>query len=1525
MGHESGHDFTIPEGNGYTETQEQIKAKKTACLDACDATLAADTQLRIERYRAEGHTFPPSPTVTRDVDMGDGRTLDQGAIAATRNKCRSGCMKTHGTAGEIEVYGLFKTAMTNIAPSLEAADKNIRECLEKYLKAQEQLQQLINEFFGQTSDFQFLDGHWNAKAVISDSATVSGRAEWASRQSTERTTIHAVGGLSSAELNSYIAKIVLRGGGTAQFEATSDYTKWIDANIPLGSGVGGDIALVFNNPTRDFTKDPLVKDDAAELSKVQSGTRTMNIQFIDSTSKFQELLLLSEIGFSKSGGGGNVFQVDGVGLEGTETQVKGWPYGWFSWVTNMALLAKQLIEIGPAQEDLDKMKSNIPGAYSQATSGIIGDGGNKQDAPYDEAFFASPMGILTYGSARYWPKNSQNLVYKSSITAKMYIGGDLSKPVGATKSRERLLSATTGSGTGHTIEPQRNMSGVIPADQSGIGLQNQNIAWMVDYANTLADNIEKLPNVIAETPRRELAQYIRTFGSKLKLITNEMLDAASCIFAEDWDSDAKINEELAKITDNAKRNVIQKLLGLKEGREKAMMAAVNALRKKAALVTPLLEGANPERILFKEQCFLLSFIGIISDYKKRTLNFGEYTAGKTGFGAKGGYTGTSAGHGHPAGNHKRLPYKNPANYAADPSNPLSSKLTNATLLVDGDPYGFMNQLTVSPYTTRLLNIENWELSNLQPRIRLFKVIYDGKDEKEVEIKFDSHFSKQEMNMFLDKNSRGGGIGLKSFNFTYDGSNPFAAKKSIKGQLNLFANSFSELLQDRVGATNDTPPGKATYKYIELALKTGKPYKGKQCTPPQDYIDMMEQNEELSKLNFRLKAVVGWSAPHGLSGMRQDDKIQLQRALDDSFVTLNLTPTVHNFDFDEQGRVNFTINYLAYIEDFFDQKGYNIFADPSGKIGLNRIKRDLSMKTFQRECGGTAPSAPPQVAPGKEGEEKEAKPTAQDSLETIKAAYADEVRNDTLESVSKLLFTMACSNSIYYINIPYSKIRMFVQKGPFQDYSKYHEAYRKGNFILNDEAYGSVLATQISAALNSKKAGQAGYYKASGGKDLSGTDEGNQVAGALVSVNPNANNLPFFYVSDLLDQVLGNIELELDELSNKLGNFDSLSWKQHTTKCDVTQRKNELELYLKNFKRFRLLLGPVEFVHHKVDKGAPSAFVNFGDIPISVKYFVEWLTSKVLQREETSYPLTKFLNDFFNTLVRDFLNNDSCFIYNTSQKVRVNQAVLTSFRPDKYGKLDDITYKIGQKLGANASRINLAHFDRAVTHKIEKGAPVCLASNKQRPMDSMLPILNVSGIKGSSQTYAPLSREMNFFVFFAGRTMPTEMMNGHKCQDEDRGIQHYLMGRDKGLLKTIKLTKTDSKGLAEVRFEQDGYDGLRQLRVVYDVEIDSFANVQTYPGTYIYIPPRGFDPGMLPKDSPKGFDMTDLGIGGYYMVIRSEHEFGEGYANSKIHAKWVAQIDKDNKPGVATDSSMRASPGKCKIYAQRAAVAKKGTE
>ena len=80
--------------------------------------------------------------------------------------------------------------------------------------------------------------------------------------------------------------------------------------------------------------------------------------------------------------------------------------------------------------------------------------------------------------------------------------------------------------------------------------------------------------------------------------------------------------------------------------------------------------------------------------------------------------------------------------------------------------------------------------------------------------------------------------------------------------------------------------------------------------------------------------------------------------------------------------------------------------------------------------------------------------------------------------------------------------------------------------------------------------------------------------------------------------------------------------------------------------------------------------------------------------------------------------------------------------------------------------------------------------------------------------------------------------------------------------------------------------MRQLREIYDVEVDTYANIRAFPGNYIFVDPKGFDP-SLSGFSRDDFDLTDLGVGGYFMIIRSDHQFESGIANTKLTAVWVA--------------------------------------
>ena len=797
---------------------------------------------------------------------------------------------------------------------------------------------------------------------------------------------------------------------------------------------------------------------------------------------------------------------------------------------------------------------------------------------------------------------------------------------------------------------------------------------------------------------------------------------------------------------------------------------------------------------------------------------------------------------------KTYPY-----YGEDAGGSLAG--SNSSILSHYDPFAYINRLTQSGAKEYLFDAPSSALSALQPMIRLYKIVAEQQDdgstiEREVEINFDSYATQNDLSKLENRANRGFGAGIKSFDFKCNASNPFSIKKSISAKLVIFANNFGELYRDRDGtaiSTNNSGEISYTdvkYKYLDLALKTGDEDTFDYQRGGVDPRDANAAIYDATKLNFRLKAVVGWANPKATgastTGGVGTSTISggLLSAIYDSYITLNLTPTIHDFDIDELGRVTFSLNYLAYVEDFFDQPEYNIFTDLDPTI--SQITRRIRQAEANQKCDS-------QTVAATKGNETE-----------IKAIEAEKEAN-----LRSLINSM----------VNYDKIRVF--DIDIEELGKYKNA---GPLIELDSEQVEEFRAKITTGTREDVAENVDPPSEPTNTYInpySGAGVPSAASYASLSAPPKQSfgNVAFFYVSDLIDVILRNQSVLFAKLPDQLAGTSGIDGALLKEQVSRYQRHQE------NFKRFRVLLGPLELVKAtKVkiagEKDPPAkietAIVNLGDLPISVKYFMEFMTEKMLKTDREVYPIGSFLNQFFNTFISDFLNTDNCFGGRTSQKVRLFQNSITAF--NNYTKDKDTNYPddmVYYMVKNDRRRVNLYDDDIIPS-----------------------PALDVMGGRGQSTHTGEMTDEINYLIYYAGRVQPMDTLLGDRDVDQPRGIYHYQIGKDSGIVKSINLSKTDSPGLAEVRFEQEGYDGLQQLLVLYDANIKSFLDVTAFPGSYIYVEPRGFDPGLT---DPKRF--TNLGIGGYYMITETEHSLGPGTAETSITAKWVAQVNNENPPVV----------------------------
>jgi len=395
---------------------------------------------------------------------------------------------------------------------------------------------------------------------------------------------------------------------------------------------------------------------------------------------------------------------------------------------------------------------------------------------------------------------------------------------------------------------------------------------------------------------------------------------------------------------------------------------------------------------FSEQCFLMANLFEFVDHK-RELD-------------KAGLRGKS-----PARYQRGPVIKDPKRI------PEANGTNNASLIVDGSPYNFMNKMTQYSGYKQFFEMSVDDLSNLQPSIRLYKIIEEDGKEYEHEIKFASYLGALEggaTSLLKNSKQRGYGAGIQKFNFAFEGQDFYALKKSISAKLVIFANDFKELTKERsatiqvlnfsgrgpIGRTPSLESKSVKYKYVDLALKTGKAYSAEISNNLN--IQSEEVFNNLDKLNFRLKAVVGWALPTSTSTL----STAARDAIKNSYITLQLQPTMHSFDFDDLGRVTFTLNYLAYSEDFYDDANFNIFTEE--KAVQNSVMRQYETEVYNKYC-----------------DEK--------SNEKLREHQNEEITDDVERFFSNLMTRAIDDNIVFYAPLTYKQVKEFNDKGPYFDY------------------------------------------------------------------------------------------------------------------------------------------------------------------------------------------------------------------------------------------------------------------------------------------------------------------------------------------------------------------------------------------------------------------------------------------------------------------------------------------------------------
>jgi hypothetical protein len=288
-------------------------------------------------------------------------------------------------------------------------------------------------------------------------------------------------------------------------------------------------------------------------------------------------------------------------------------------------------------------------------------------------------------------------------------------------------------------------------------------------------------------------------------------------------------------------------------------------------------------------------------------------------------------------------------------------------------------------------------------------------------------------------------------------------------------------------------------------------------------------------------------------------------------------------------------------------------------------------------------------------------------------------------------------------------------------------------------------------------------------------------------------------------------------------------------------------------------------------------INVAQIPISINYFKEWYTQTIVKPERKSYAIMYFIRDLLNNLIVDALI-DTCLNRDYNKSFRFNSTTVTTNGDVLTGKTTKNDYIINIADPANGDLFPL-------TAETETGEPADIADLVTYVF--IIPVYNTITNKGLG----------NYF------------------DDVDRGVYHFEIGTDRGILNEVKFSKIDMEYIREARFEQSrGVDDLLQLAAVYKASLKLFGNTLFYPGMTLFINPFGLGGNEFIPSDPNSI-ANKLGLGGYHLVTRVNSIISNGSFKTDVEAMFVypgdgvtrALVQGNNQPKDGAEDDITTAP------------------
>jgi hypothetical protein len=275
-----------------------------------------------------------------------------------------------------------------------------------------------------------------------------------------------------------------------------------------------------------------------------------------------------------------------------------------------------------------------------------------------------------------------------------------------------------------------------------------------------------------------------------------------------------------------------------------------------------------------------------------------------------------------------------------------------------------------------------------------------------------------------------------------------------------------------------------------------------------------------------------------------------------------------------------------------------------------------------------------------------------------------------------------------------------------------------------------------------------------------------------------------------------------------------------------------------FRKSGILLGDISLDDLGLGMGVKNT--NLAYVPITVEKFQHWWTANVVDAGVSTYPVGRCLTDIYTKLLSAILGNECAF------GIEGGDVPTSSAKPL-------VTYFSTPSVGAPR---------------------IPLKSPTPFDADSIIPIgRNITEYK-----------EAAFHHYFYLYSEDFIASSKDEVGDRARGVYHFRIGADSGLVKEISFEKIDIKYLHEARYV-DMNDRLRGiLHERYNVSLTMVGNGLFKPGQMFYI-----NPSMVGMGSSATADAARLlGIGGYYIATHVSSQVNKDRFETTVRGSWVSE-------------------------------------